>query len=485
MINEIAQHKKVILLEPNYKRKYLPLGLAKIATMIKQNGGNVIHQRAYNPIGEDAICITSLFTYDSEKVLNELQQIRLITPTIPVYLGGIFASLMTKEIQTQFPNINIYKGYSKELDRFAPDYSVDWGIEKPWDSFSFVFTSRGCPNKCGYCAVWRIEPDMWINPTWKNHIDLSKPNIMISDNNLSAQPIEHIESVCQFAINNKKHIVFDNGFDCKHITDELASLLGKVKFVRSGMRLAFDRIEENGRFQEAILKLQKNGVSKSSLMAYCLFNFTDTPQEADFRMRECVKLGIRPYPQQYTPLNKANRDNPHIGKYWTKNLLRCFRFFWLMAGYYGKMTFENFVKSDEKYKLNDSDWSAWYSKKGAIIIDNTYSGGVRLYNESPSLRSERSGLCVAVAQRGRGNGQQIEVGEEGIANSITSVQKDSMVASNSKIRRLTPTECERLQGFPDGYTDGISDSQRYKCLGNAVSVPVVKMIGERLLSEKP
>lgn len=37
-----------------------------------------------------------------------------------------------------------------------------------------------------------------------------------------------------------------------------------------------------------------------------------------------------------------------------------------------------------------------------------------------------------------------------------------------QIRRLTPTECERLQGFPDGWTEGISDSQRYKCLGNAV-----------------
>ncbi len=50
------------------------------------------------------------------------------------------------------------------------------------------------------------------------------------------------------------------------------------------------------------------------------------------------------------------------------------------------------------------------------------------------------------------------------------------------IRRLTPTECERLQGFPDGWTDvKISDTQRYKCLGNAVSIPVVQEIGKRLL----
>jgi DNA (cytosine-5)-methyltransferase 1 len=48
------------------------------------------------------------------------------------------------------------------------------------------------------------------------------------------------------------------------------------------------------------------------------------------------------------------------------------------------------------------------------------------------------------------------------------------------IRRLTPIECERLQGFPDGWTEGQSDTQRYKQLGNAVSVPVVKAIGKVL-----
>lgn len=45
-----------------------------------------------------------------------------------------------------------------------------------------------------------------------------------------------------------------------------------------------------------------------------------------------------------------------------------------------------------------------------------------------------------------------------------------------RIRRLTPTECERLQGFPDRWTEGISDSQRYKCCGNAVTSNVVAAI---------
>ena len=49
-----------------------------------------------------------------------------------------------------------------------------------------------------------------------------------------------------------------------------------------------------------------------------------------------------------------------------------------------------------------------------------------------------------------------------------------------KIRRLTPTETERLQGFPDGWTSGFSDTQRYKMMGNAVTVNVIQAIAEKL-----
>lgn len=53
--------------------------------------------------------------------------------------------------------------------------------------------------------------------------------------------------------------------------------------------------------------------------------------------------------------------------------------------------------------------------------------------------------------------------------------------SARNIRRLTPLECERLQGFPDGWTEGISDTQRYKCLGNAVTVNVIEAIGRQFI----
>lgn len=53
---------------------------------------------------------------------------------------------------------------------------------------------------------------------------------------------------------------------------------------------------------------------------------------------------------------------------------------------------------------------------------------------------------------------------------------------NASVRRLTPVECERLQGFPDGWTDlgNTPDSRRYAALGDAVTVPVAAWIGRRL-----
>jgi DNA (cytosine-5)-methyltransferase 1 len=57
---------------------------------------------------------------------------------------------------------------------------------------------------------------------------------------------------------------------------------------------------------------------------------------------------------------------------------------------------------------------------------------------------------------------------------------ENLVTTNI-VRRLTPVECERLQGFPDGWTAGQPDSARYKQLGNAVTVPVVEWIINRMV----
>jgi len=59
------------------------------------------------------------------------------------------------------------------------------------------------------------------------------------------------------------------------------------------------------------------------------------------------------------------------------------------------------------------------------------------------------------------------------------------IIGTAGVRRLTPLECERLQGFPDGFTAGQSDSTRYRQLGNAVAVPVCEWIGKRIAEFVP
>lgn len=60
--------------------------------------------------------------------------------------------------------------------------------------------------------------------------------------------------------------------------------------------------------------------------------------------------------------------------------------------------------------------------------------------------------------------------------------KEPKIIEGMRIRRLTPTECERLQGFPDGWTLGVSDTQRYKTLGNAVTTNVIRFVCERIFA---
>ena len=59
---------------------------------------------------------------------------------------------------------------------------------------------------------------------------------------------------------------------------------------------------------------------------------------------------------------------------------------------------------------------------------------------------------------------------------LTSNSNDFTITDGDRVRKLTPIECERLQGFADNWTKGISDTQRYKCIGNAVTTKVVEYI---------
>lgn len=87
------------------------------------------------------------------------------------------------------------------------------------------------------------------------------------------------------------------------------------------------------------------------------------------------------------------------------------------------------------------------------------------------------------ARNGRGAPDTIasplkaESGRTGKGDGATCVARDMAV------RRLTPLECTRLQGFPDDYLDipGMADGPKYKCLGNSMAVPVMAWIASRII----
>ena len=101
-----------------------------------------------------------------------------------------------------------------------------------------------------------------------------------------------------------------------------------------------------------------------------------------------------------------------------------------------------------------------YSQSASVValqqLNKAESQGNRIYDSS--------GLATTLASQAGGLGA-----------------KTGLYQIDTQVRRLTPTECERLQGFPDGWTAGLSDTQRYKTLGNAVTVPVVTAVMDQLV----
>ena len=119
---------------------------------------------------------------------------------------------------------------------------------------------------------------------------------------------------------------------------------------------------------------------------------------------------------------------------------------------------------------------------------NIGTGGEK--GENPAADTE-SRTTVRFAIHGNTIGRKLENGGQGIGVSetgytLTATDRHA-VFDGLRVRRLTPIECERLQGFPDNYTlipylgkPDCSDNHRYRTLGNSMAVPVMRWIGERI-----
>jgi len=364
LIEMLKKAKNILLIEPPYRRSYIPLGLAKISTFAKSNGAKITYSRGIIPGNFNLICITSMFTNDSDKVLKVIHDCQngLLLNNVPVIVGGIYASIMSKHVlKNTSKNLYVFTGHSKILDSYLPDYDLDYGMSGFFNNVMTLFTTRGCVNKCAYCMVWRMEQEYYICPNWKGNIEnIDREVCMVSDNSFLSAPHEHIKNVIHCLNENNKKVIFNNGMNCREINDKNAKLLASLKYTRQGFRIGFDRIKDDGHYQKAMEKLQKAGLKLSgNSYTYVLYNFEETPQDAYYRATEAWKFKSNPYLMRYRPLNQTHKKLDYIGKYWTKNLIRAFSYYGSTFGYNrGDKTFEGWMKSSD-IKLTNEDWDKW------------------------------------------------------------------------------------------------------------------------------
>jgi site-specific DNA-cytosine methylase len=108
-----------------------------------------------------------------------------------------------------------------------------------------------------------------------------------------------------------------------------------------------------------------------------------------------------------------------------------------------------------------------------VVTGGAFRG--RAYDKD-GKRMDKDGVSVANKTK-----QMLELRNDNKSNAITTVGKDSVVAHEDLTwRKLTPLECERLQTVPDNYTNHVSNTQRYKMLGNGWTIEVIKHIYQNM-----
>ena len=355
--------KKVLLLENKYYKKYRNLALMKHSTYYKNLGYNVSFSRGIPDTKDnyDTIIFSTIFTFHFEDDIKTIKYCSEKYKNSEIKIGGISATLMPSKFYEQ-TGIQPCVGLNMDIEKLPPDYTLF--SEHLMTGIAEVFTSRGCRQKCAFCAVKKLEPDYMLNEDWQKSIPESANSVMIHDNNLTSVDIEHFQNVMYYLKDKKIPVTFDNGFDCRLFNNEHLEAIKEINFQNNGLRLAFDNMTQDGHIQKTIKSCLDAGISKSKIMVYVLFNFNDSFEESMYRAREIANLGVKPYPQQFRPLNDVTMANKFFGKKWTRKLAGDFRLYWLMAGLYTKVSWDDYVSGGGKYyykNKNDQPYNPlWY-----------------------------------------------------------------------------------------------------------------------------
>ena len=204
--------KKILLIEPDYKNKYPPLGLMKLSTFHKQKGHKVAFYKGCSPKLQkqhwDRIYISTLFTFYWEKTIETIKYYsKSVGHPSDIYVGGVMATLMKNEILEEI-NVTIVEGLLNQkgklgykdddrVDDILPDYSIVdqktnriLNIFYPTNDSYIAYATRGCIRKCQFCAVPIIEPEFTNSISIANQVIAIKKNygekrhLLLLDNNI-------------------------------------------------------------------------------------------------------------------------------------------------------------------------------------------------------------------------------------------------------------------------------------------------------------
>ena len=203
---------------------------------------------------------------------------------------------------------DISKVLPVEVDRIVPDYNL-YNIDK---NLAYGFLTRGCPNKCKWCIVpqkeGKITPYMDIEEIAINN----RKNIILMDNNVLASDygLQQIEKIVSMGV----RVDFNQGLDARLVTDEIARLLARVKWMKR-IRFGCDTPGQIAECERATALIDKYGY-KGEYFFYCIL--LNDFKESFERVNYWKNKGGRflPHCQPYRDLN-----NPHqIIPQWQKDL---------------------------------------------------------------------------------------------------------------------------------------------------------------------